>query len=115
MVPASAVHKSGRANSGTTTILHQVDGSGRSNRLPATGILILMHDDLAELLPVSVAARELRLSAQRVRVLIDQGHLPAIRTPLGRLVRREDVVRFRARRDQFGRYRVSEATDGQAP
>jgi len=69
----------------------------------------LMNDDLAELLPVSVAARELQLSAQRVRVLIDQGHLPAIRTPLGRLVRREDVVRFRARRDQFGRYRVSEA------
>jgi len=67
----------------------------------------VMHDDLSELLPVSVVARELELSAQRVRALIDQGHLPAVRTPLGRLVAREDVARFRRRRDQFGRYRVA--------
>ena len=70
-------------------------------------ILVTMKDDLTDLLPVSVVARELELSAQRVRTLIDDGHLPAIRTPLGRLVAREDVVRFRQCRDQFGRYRLA--------
>jgi hypothetical protein len=72
-----------------------------------TVILVTVKDDLAELLPVSVVARALELSAQRVRTLIDEGHLPAIRTPLGRLVAREDVVRFRQCRDQFGRYRLA--------
>ncbi|MGO9197607.1 MAG: hypothetical protein ACLQK4_10850 [Acidimicrobiales bacterium] len=66
-----------------------------------------MQDDLARLMSVSVVARELELSAQRVRMLIDDGHLPAVRTPLGRLVAPEDVALFRQCRDQFGRYRVT--------
>ena len=66
-----------------------------------------MYDELADHLPVSEVGRLLGLSAQRVRVLIDQGHLPAIRTPLGRLVAASDVEAFRRHRDVFGRYRVA--------
>jgi excisionase family DNA binding protein len=66
-----------------------------------------MNDELANLLPVSEVGRLLGLSAQRVRVLIDQGHLPATRTALGRLVAASDVEAFRCHRDAFGRYRVA--------
>ena len=66
-----------------------------------------MANDLADLLPVSEVGRRLGLSAQRVRMLIDAGHLPAIRTSLGRLVAPADVEAFRRRRDAFGRYRVA--------
>jgi excisionase family DNA binding protein len=68
---------------------------------------IVMNDELADLLPVSEVGRRLGLSAQRVRVLIDQGHLPATRTSLGRLVAIADVEAFRCHRDVFGRYRVA--------
>jgi excisionase family DNA binding protein len=66
-----------------------------------------MHDELADLLPVSEVGRRLGLSAQRVRVLVDQGHLPATRTSLGRLIAATDVEAFRLCRDAFGRYRVA--------
>jgi hypothetical protein len=66
-----------------------------------------MDDELADLLPVSEVGRLLGLSAQRVRVLVDQGYLPARRTSLGRLVAIADIEAFRRRRDVFGRYRVA--------
>lgn len=58
------------------------------------------------LLLVSEAARTLGLSAQRVRVLADQGVIACIRTPFGRLFDPTEVERFRATRGPFGRYRL---------
>lgn len=60
-----------------------------------------------DLLLVSEAARRLGLSAQRVRVLADQGVLACIRTPFGRLFDLAEVERFRATRGPFGRYRLN--------
>ena len=42
----------------------------------------------------------LGLSASRVRQLIAEGQLPALRTPLGRLIRREDVENLKRTREQ---------------
>ena len=55
-------------------------------------------DDLLEL---SAAARKLGLSADRVRELIDEGALPALRTSGGRrLIRSADLEKFIGERQQ---------------
>ncbi len=47
----------------------------------------------------SAAAREAKLSAQRICQLVDSGDLVGLKTPLGRLVDRRDLERFiRSRR-----------------
>lgn len=46
----------------------------------------------------SQAGRELGLSAQRVRQLMNSGELGGVRTPLGRLTSDVDVDAFRKRR-----------------
>ena len=51
-------------------------------------------------LRIGEAAHRLQLSPQRVRQLIDQGKLAAIRTPLGRLVQEADCTRLQQERAQ---------------
>ncbi len=73
-----------------------------------------MTRELASLIPVSEAARRLQLSAQRVRVLADEGRLACVDSPLGRLFDPDEVERFRLTRGPFGRYEAprSDASPG---
>lgn len=63
-----------------------------------------------ELLSGTEISWELRCSATTVRLLMDKGKLPYIRTGIGRLARREDVERLKAEREaakaQNGRQRA---------
>lgn len=55
---------------------------------------------MADVLTVSAAARELGVSAERVRQLVDSGVLPAERGVLGyRLIHAGDVAELKERRD----------------
>lgn len=65
-----------------------------------------MSQELASLIPVSEVARRLDLSAQRVRALADEGRIPYVMSPLGRLFDPDEVERFRLTRGPFGRYQA---------
>ena len=51
-----------------------------------------------ELLGPSEAGRQLGVSSQWVRRLVERGELPGMKTSIGTLVRREDVERLAAER-----------------
>jgi excisionase family DNA binding protein len=60
-----------------------------------------MMSTLDDLLELSAAARRLGLSADRVRQLIDEGKLLALRTSTGRrLVRTADLEKFSGERER---------------
>ncbi len=63
-----------------------------------------MEPNLQELIPLSVAARRLELSGQRLRSLAKQGRIRYTMTPLGRLFDPAEIERFRLTRGPFGRY-----------
>lgn len=46
----------------------------------------------------SEAARHAGVSVQRINALVDQQRLRVVRTPLGRLIRRDDVEAYRLAR-----------------
>jgi hypothetical protein len=60
--------------------------------------------NLQNLIPLSVAARRLDLSGQRLRSLVREGRIRCVMTPLGRLFDPAEVERFRRTRGPFGRY-----------
>lgn len=65
-----------------------------SKRYPVPGLM-------EQTLSPTEAGRRLGLSAERVRQLVRAGTLPSIPTPLGHLIRREDVDELaEARRQQ---------------
>jgi excisionase family DNA binding protein len=69
---------------------------------------MLMATDLKDMLTVSQAARRLEVSSQLVRRWLADGRLPAVETPLGRLLPREVVdqlaeARCRARQTREAR------------
>ena len=55
----------------------------------------------------SQAGRELKVSVERVRQLMEQGALEFERTPLGRLVLAASVERLRKQRESEGRHHAA--------
>lgn len=53
----------------------------------------------SDMLTMSQVGRELGVSSERVRQLVKAGKLPATWTPLGRLVRSDDVAALRKERE----------------
>jgi hypothetical protein len=76
---------------------------------PGLGMIGCMQSEIRELLPISEAARRIKLSAQRLRTLADAGRVPCVRSPLGRLFDPADLDAFAATRGPFGRYMTSGA------
>jgi hypothetical protein len=69
-------------------------------------MMVFVDPNLQELIPVSVAARRLELSGQRLRSLAKEGRIPCVMTPLGRLFDPADIQRFLETRGPLGRYEV---------
>ncbi len=49
------------------------------------------------------AAREIRVADSTLRMLVKRGELPAVRTPIGIIVHRDDVTRVRQERAEKGK------------
>lgn len=60
-------------------------------------------EDSGAWLRPSAAARLARVSIQRINDLVAQGRIRIVRTPLGRLMRREDVEAYSQQRDARAR------------
>jgi excisionase family DNA binding protein len=72
-------------------------------------------EELERVLTTSQAARRLSVSSQRVQQFMASGKLPYVLTPLGRLVRVENVDRLAAERQRARAARMQRGREGARP